>query len=106
MGALKSNHGGRPVLTGATTHSTTPVVTGVSARARRVRFGSLPKPPERIEVPYGLEREEFAGMSCGQLTEIILSSQAFIDVLGPICDKLDANRARLNSNIPRVPPPT
>ncbi|MDX6587214.1 MAG: hypothetical protein QOI31_1687 [Solirubrobacterales bacterium] len=66
-------------------------------RERRIRFGNLPKPPERLDVPYALEREEFQGMSCGEMTEIILRSQAFVDVIGRICAKLDQKRARRGS---------
>lgn len=60
------------------------------ARAQRVRYGPLPRPSERVEVPYARDREGLKGLSCGELTEIVAQTQAFKDEIGEICLRLDA----------------
>lgn len=59
---------------------------------KRVRFGSLPRPAERIEVPYGKERPELQSLSCGELTDVVAETAAFREEIGSICLKLDAAR--------------
>jgi DDE family transposase len=59
-----------------------------------VRYGNLPKPPEKMVVPYAQSREELKDLSCGELTEIVLGTEPFKDEIGVICDKLDAERGR------------
>jgi hypothetical protein len=63
-------------------------------RGRRARYGPLPKPPEKVEVPYAQNRPELKDLSCGERTEIVLESTAFKEEIGAICDKLDAKRGR------------
>lgn len=63
-------------------------------RSKRVRFGALPKPPEMMVVPYAQSREELKNLTEGQLTEIVMGTEAFHDEIGTVCDKLDARRGR------------
>jgi hypothetical protein len=47
-----------------------------------------------MEVPYAQSRDELKGLTHGQLTEIVLASEAFKEEIGAICDKLDDKRGR------------
>jgi hypothetical protein len=80
------------------TKNTSTKSAGKATKARRLRFGPLPKPPEEITVPYALCRDEFKGMSCGEMTRIVLESQAYKEVIGTICAKLDAGRPKPGPN--------
>ena len=59
-----------------------------------MRFGNLPKPPEKMVVPYAQSRAELKGLSDGELAQIVLGTQAFKDEIGAVLDKLDAARGR------------
>jgi len=59
---------------------------------RRLRYGPLPVPAETIEAPYGRGREPLAGLSCGQLTQVVADSDAFKEEIATVCQKLDAAR--------------
>lgn len=63
-------------------------------RSKRVRYGALPQPPEKMVVPYAQSREELKNLTEGQLTEIVMGTQAFKDEIGMVCDKLDSKRGR------------
>lgn len=59
---------------------------------QRLRYGPLPKPADVVEVPYGQQRPELKGLSCGELTMIVAETQAFKDEIGDVCAKLDKAR--------------
>jgi hypothetical protein len=61
---------------------------------RRVRYGGLPKPPDRMEVPYARSRDWLKGLSGGEMVKIVMATDAFQDRLGPRLDALDAERGR------------
>ncbi len=45
-------------------------------------------------MPYAKHRPGLRGLSCGELTEIVLNSKAYRVEIGTICDQLDATRAK------------
>jgi hypothetical protein len=70
-----------------------PHVFPMAARKRKPRNTALPAVPTEVQTPYALCRDEFAGLSVGELTLIILKSQAWQTVIVPKLAALDAERS-------------
>jgi hypothetical protein len=66
--------------------------TSTALRGQRVRFGNLPTPPERIEVPYARDRVEIKGSTEAEETMFVVNRPEFDQVIGTICRRLDAAR--------------
>lgn len=76
MKALQSKNGGAVATTGP---------------RKRVRWATaLPKPLTPALVPYAKSRAELAGLDEGEITKLVLESEAWAGVMKPILKKLDA----------------
>jgi len=56
------------------------------------RLGALPVMPQVAEVPYAKCRPELKGMTEGEMTRLILDSDAWLEVMVPVLDQLEASR--------------
>jgi hypothetical protein len=61
-------------------------------KPKRLRFGTFPRPSDRVEVPYAKVRDVHAGASEGELTRRIIDGDAWQQVMAPILDEIDARR--------------
>ncbi len=52
----------------------------------------MPKPPEQVEVPYALKREELKDLTNGEIALLLAESDAFRAEFGPIFEAIDAER--------------
>jgi hypothetical protein len=65
-----------------------------AARKTRLRYGTFPKPADRIEVPYAQCRESHRGRSYGQQTRRIINGAVWQEIMVPILDEIDRKRGR------------
>jgi Transposase DDE domain len=78
----------------ASRRSTAPKHPSREAGKSRVRFGKLPKPADRTQVPYALSRDELKSLTPGEMVKIVMATAAFQEQVGPLLDRLDAQRGR------------
>lgn len=78
----------------ASRRSTGPKHPSKEAGGSRARFGKLPKPPERTQVPYALSREELKNLTAGEMVKIVMATAAFTENVGPLLEELDDQRGR------------
>lgn len=71
-----------------------------SSKRRAPRNKALPAPPQEIQTPYANCREEWQGVDLGEKVRVVLSSDAWQQVMVPELEKLGAERS------PKGPPPS